>query len=129
VHACCLRVWECCCVDVARARGRVLSRDEDGKSRCSASQGVFLLNTVLTVEQSKANSHARRGWEEFTAAVIDAINTKRSNVVFLLWGTPAQVGWTASVCCSAWVPSPQLCRSRGLCRRRGRASTRSGTAS
>ena len=39
----------------------------------------------------KANSHAKQGWETFTDAVIEEINSKKSNVVFLLWGNPAQV--------------------------------------
>ena len=53
-------------------------------------QGVFLLNTVLTVEESKAGSHQKKGWEQFTDATITAINKSRSNVVFLLWGKHAQ---------------------------------------
>ena len=56
-----------------------------------ADQGVLLLNTVLTVRAHKANSHAKQGWETFTDAVIEEINSKKSNVVFLLWGNPAQV--------------------------------------
>lgn len=56
-----------------------------------ADQGVLLLNTVLTVQAHKANSHAKQGWETFTDAVIEEINSKKSNVVFLLWGNPAQV--------------------------------------
>ena len=55
-----------------------------------ARQGVLLLNTVLTVEQGKAHSHAKYGWERFTDAVIQAINTYTENVVFLLWGSHAQ---------------------------------------
>ena len=56
-----------------------------------ADQGVLLLNTVLTVRAHKANSHAKQGWETFTDAVIQEINTKKKNGVFLLWGNPAQV--------------------------------------
>lgn len=55
-----------------------------------AEQGVLLLNTVLTVEQGKAHSHAKLGWETFTDAVIDAVNTQQEKVVFLLWGSHAQ---------------------------------------
>ncbi|MGL5007481.1 MAG: uracil-DNA glycosylase [Plesiomonas sp.] len=55
-----------------------------------ATQGVLLLNTVLTVERSKAHSHAKLGWETFTDAVIAAINTHREGVIFLLWGAHAQ---------------------------------------
>ena len=55
-----------------------------------AKQGVLLLNTILTVEQAQAHSHKKIGWEEFTDQVISTINTKFENVVFLLWGAPAQ---------------------------------------
>ncbi|GEA10740.1 uracil-DNA glycosylase [Alteromonas sp. KUL49] len=55
-----------------------------------AEQGVLLLNTVLTVEQGKAHSHAKWGWETFTDSVINAVNQHCSNVVFLLWGAHAQ---------------------------------------
>ncbi|RLN67117.1 hypothetical protein BBJ28_00004789 [Nothophytophthora sp. Chile5] len=51
-------------------------------------QGVLLLNTVLTVRRGEANSHKKRGWEQFTDAVIAKINAKASNVVFLLWDDP-----------------------------------------
>ncbi|GAK83869.1 uracil-DNA glycosylase family 1 [Vibrio ponticus] len=56
-----------------------------------AEQGVLLLNTVLTVEQGKAHSHAKTtGWELFTDKVIEAINQHNAGVVFLLWGSHAQ---------------------------------------
>lgn len=55
-----------------------------------AQQGVLLLNTVLTVEQGMAHSHAKCGWETFTDRVIEALNQHRSGVVFLLWGAHAQ---------------------------------------
>ncbi|KAL8519866.1 hypothetical protein ACS0TY_010706 [Phlomoides rotata] len=55
-----------------------------------AVQGVLLLNAVLTVRQHQANSHAKKGWEQFTDAVIGAISAKRKGVVFLLWGNYAQ---------------------------------------
>jgi uracil-DNA glycosylase len=54
-----------------------------------ASQGVLLLNTVLTVRAHAANSHAGHGWEEFTDAALKALNEKDTPVVFLLWGAPA----------------------------------------
>lgn len=53
-------------------------------------QGVLLLNTVLTVEQGKAHSHANIGWERFTDKVIAQLNQHRENLVFLLWGSHAQ---------------------------------------
>ncbi|SJN55879.1 Uracil-DNA glycosylase [Vibrio ruber DSM 16370] len=63
---------------------------EHGYLKSWAEQGVFLLNTVLTVEQGKAHSHAGTGWETFTDKVIAEINAHRQNVVFLLWGAHAQ---------------------------------------
>lgn len=55
-----------------------------------AKQGVFLLNTVLTVEQSNANSHSKCGWQIFTDNVIKEINKQDQPIVFLLWGKQAE---------------------------------------
>ena len=55
-----------------------------------ADQGVLLLNTVLTVRAHQANSHQGKGWEQFTDAVIQAVNEQDRPVVYLLWGRPAQ---------------------------------------
>ncbi len=55
-----------------------------------AKQGVFLLNTVMTVEDGRANSHAGKGWETFTDHAIARINEKKEPVVFLLWGRNAK---------------------------------------
>lgn len=55
-----------------------------------AEQGVLLLNTVLTVEESKANSHAKKGWETFTDKIISLLNERQEPVIFLLLGRPAQ---------------------------------------
>ncbi len=55
-----------------------------------ATQGVLLLNATLTVEAGKAASHQNKGWEQFTDSVIQAINNSRENIVFFLWGAPAQ---------------------------------------
>ncbi len=55
-----------------------------------AEQGVLLLNAVLTVREGEANSHEGEGWEEFTDAVIRAVNAKPEPVVFLLWGNYAR---------------------------------------
>ena len=55
-----------------------------------AKQGVFLLNAVLTVEQGKANSHSKQGWESFTDNVISEIDKQCDGVIFLLWGSYAQ---------------------------------------
>lgn len=54
-----------------------------------AAQGVFMLNSVLTVEARKAFSHRGKGWEEFTDAVIRKIAAREKGVVFLLWGAAA----------------------------------------
>lgn len=55
-----------------------------------AQQGVLLLNTVLTVEQGRAHSHANFGWETFTDHVIATLNQHTQGLVFLLWGSHAQ---------------------------------------
>ncbi len=55
-----------------------------------AEQGVLLLNTVLTVQAHRANSHQNQGWEIFTDAVIRAVNAKTDAVVFVLWGANAR---------------------------------------
>ena len=55
-----------------------------------AEQGVLLLNATLTVEQAKAGSHQKRGWEIFTDAAIAALNAHRQNLAFVLWGSYAQ---------------------------------------
>lgn len=54
-----------------------------------ARQGVLLLNATLTVDAHRAGSHQGRGWETFTDAVIQAVNSGREHVVFLLWGSYA----------------------------------------
>ncbi|MDY0320775.1 MAG: uracil-DNA glycosylase [Arcobacteraceae bacterium] len=54
-----------------------------------AKQGVFLINTVLSVREGQAHSHAKHGWEIFTDSVIKKISDKKQNVVFILWGSPA----------------------------------------
>lgn len=55
-----------------------------------ADQGVLLLNTVLTVRAHQANSHQGQGWEQFTDAVIRAVNEQDRPIVYFLWGRPAQ---------------------------------------
>ena len=55
-----------------------------------AKQGVLLLNTVLTVQQANAHSHAKLGWETFTDAVITELNEQNDHCVFILWGAHAQ---------------------------------------
>ena len=55
-----------------------------------ASQGVLMLNTVLTVEEAKAHSHAKCGWEIFTDTIIAELNQRSEPIIFLLWGAHAQ---------------------------------------
>lgn len=55
-----------------------------------AEQGILMLNTVLTVRAHQANSHQGKGWEQFTDAIICAVNEQDRPVVYLLWGKPAQ---------------------------------------
>ena len=55
-----------------------------------AAQGVFMLNTVLTVRAGEANSHKNQGWETFTDAVIRAVSDLPDPVIFVLWGAQAQ---------------------------------------
>jgi len=54
-----------------------------------AKQGVLLLNATLTVRAHQAGSHQKKGWEDFTDAVIHRINEAKENVVFILWGSYA----------------------------------------
>ena len=54
-----------------------------------ALQGVLLLNTVLTVEAGKSNSHAKKGWEKFTDYIIKYLGEKNNAIVFILWGKNA----------------------------------------
>ncbi|MEA1227847.1 uracil-DNA glycosylase [Acinetobacter sp. IRS14] len=55
-----------------------------------ATQGVLLLNSVLTVEAGQPTSHQKQGWEAFTDEVIDVLNEQREYIVFILWGAYAQ---------------------------------------
>ncbi len=63
---------------------------ESGNLSSWAEQGVLLLNATLTVEAKKAGSHQRKGWEQFTDAIIKKISESNEHVVFLLWGGYAQ---------------------------------------
>ncbi|CDN31221.1 Uracil-DNA glycosylase, family 1 [Mucinivorans hirudinis] len=65
-------------------------RPEDGDLERWAAQGVLLLNSVLTVRAHSAASHAGRGWERFTDAVIARIAEHKKGVVYMLWGAYAQ---------------------------------------
>ncbi|WP_407305755.1 uracil-DNA glycosylase [Desulfosporosinus sp. SB140] len=61
-----------------------------GSLRKWAEQGVLLLNTALTVEEGKPNSHQNKGWEIFTDRIISLVNDKEDPVVFILWGNNAR---------------------------------------
>ncbi|MCM2138423.1 uracil-DNA glycosylase [Vagococcus fluvialis] len=68
-------------VDVTRTDGYLLPW---------ATQGILLLNTVLTVRKGQAHSHKNKGWEKLTDAIIKKLNLRESPVIFVLWGKPAQ---------------------------------------
>ena len=75
-----------------------------------ANQGVLLLNSTLTVQAHLAASHSNRGWEQFTDAVIRALNTSE-NIVYMLWGSFAQkkaaiVNTTKNLILKSAHPSP-----------------------
>jgi uracil-DNA glycosylase len=55
-----------------------------------AKQGVLLLNTILSVEEGKANSHKNKGWEIFTDEIIKQISLQKIGIIFVLWGKNAQ---------------------------------------
>ena len=67
-----------------------IKRANHGFLQSWADQGVLLLNNVLTVEKGLAGSHHGQGWEIFTSAIVEHLNRERKNLVFLLWGNPAQ---------------------------------------
>ena len=63
---------------------------ESGNLTRWAEQGVFLLNTTLTVRDAKPNSHKRLKWQKFTDAAIKALSEHREHIVFMLWGNDAK---------------------------------------
>ena len=65
-------------------------RPDHGNLEAWAKQGVLMLNSVLTVEQGNAGAHVGKGWERFTDAAINQLNSARDNLVFILWGRKAQ---------------------------------------
>ena len=67
-----------------------ITAPQTGNLTSWAKQGVLLLNSMLTVEESKPGSHADKGWEQFTDRVILELVEKGKNIVFLLWGSYAQ---------------------------------------
>ena len=76
-----------------------------------AKQGVLLLNNVLTVRAGEANSHRKKGWEQFTGKVIEELNKREEPVAFLLWGANAKekmeiIDTKKHLCLTAAHPSP-----------------------
>jgi uracil-DNA glycosylase len=67
-----------------------ISAQTNGNLESWADQGVLLLNSTLTVRSSQAGSHQKKGWEEFTDAVIQKLSERKSGLVYLLWGAYAQ---------------------------------------
>lgn len=67
-----------------------IPRANHGYLESWAKQGVLLLNAVLTVEDSNANAHQGKGWEQFTDKIISIVNEQCDQVVFMLWGSYAQ---------------------------------------
>ena len=68
-----------------------IARPDPGCLTHWARQGVLLLNAVLTVEEGHAGAHQGKGWEGFTDHIVDVLNREREHLVFLLWGSYAQV--------------------------------------
>ena len=62
---------------------------ENGNLSRWAEQGVLLLNTVLTVEEGRPDSHKGIGWEQFTDSVIKVLSTQKEHLIFMLWGAKA----------------------------------------
>lgn len=66
------------------------SPDKTGDLTYLSKQGVLLFNTVFTVRESNANSHAKKGWENFSDSIITLLNKRDKPIIFVLWGKPAQ---------------------------------------
>ena len=91
---------------------------ENGNLERWARQGVLLLNSVLTVRENEPGSHARKGWETFTDAIIRIISEQNENVVFMLWGAYAKkkvklINSTKHLILESGHPSP-LSANQGL---------------
>ncbi len=67
-----------------------IKKPETGNLERWAEQGVFLLNSVLTVEANSPKSHAKWGWEQFTDSVIELLSRQKDQLVFMLWGNEAK---------------------------------------
>ncbi|MBL1280199.1 MAG: uracil-DNA glycosylase [Fluviicola sp.] len=67
-----------------------IKQPKNGSLSHWAKQGVLLLNSVLTVKEGEADSHSGKGWEQFTDAIIQSLNTHSESIVYILWGAKAQ---------------------------------------
>ena len=67
-----------------------INNDNHGDLTKWADQGVLLLNSILTVREDSPRSHRNKGWEKFTNNIISEISSKKSHVIFMLWGENAQ---------------------------------------
>lgn len=65
-------------------------KNTNGYLQSWAEQGVLLLNSVLTVESGKPNSHQNKGWEQFTDKIMQVLNDSERPIIFVLWGAYAQ---------------------------------------
>ncbi len=88
-----------------------VSQCNHGDLTCWAKQGVLLLNSVLSVEDSQANIHKNKGWEKFTDRVMEVLNESETPIVFILWGKPAQlkakmINEEKHLCLKSVHPSP-----------------------
>ena len=88
-----------------------VSKPQSGDLAAWAEQGIFLLNTTLTVRQGAPASHQGKGWETFTDEVIRCISQKKEKIVFVLWGTSARrkkslIDVTKHTCIESVHPSP-----------------------
>jgi uracil-DNA glycosylase len=92
--------------------------DRDGDLTRWAEQGVFLINSVLTVQAHQAGSHSNHGWEKFTDDVINFLNKEKQHIVYILWGNYAKkkcdiIDRTKNLVLTSAHPSP-LSASRGF---------------
>ncbi len=93
-----------------------------------ASQGVFMLNSILTVEEGQAGSHSKIGWHLFTDAVIQKLSSNRSGLIFLLWGNYARskkvlIDTKRHTILEAAHPSPLARNAFSGCRHFSKANT------
>jgi uracil-DNA glycosylase len=93
-----------------------------------AREGVLLLNSVLTVRAGESGSHAGKGWEQFTDAVIQALSERRTHLVFMLWGNYAKkkvklIDLTKHLVLTAGHPSPLSVRFFSGCRHFSKANS------